>query len=583
MTQPGKDGVAQWGGAALPDLIEAMAGRSRQLWLRLVIGVLIACIVGPSLGAPLTVGWYVAWSLLQLAEVAWTRRAQRMSREQAVIGGVVLVALGSTVLAALGAAAILSGNSWLLVCGVWLLAGALLNACAASGTSPAIFWATAAPTFAGTLAVVLAAARAGAPAAMLCALTLSATLLFVAALAVRGVALRALQSARAASASKGAFLAQVSHEIRTPLNGVLGMAQIMSSGELSDEQRERLEVINRSGRALLSRLNDVLDISKIEAGKLTFDVRPFDLEQLALDLALAFDAAAGPGVGVCADLDAAIAGRWLGDETRTRQILTNLLSNAVKFTKAGEIRLTARVLDGGVELAVSDSGIGIPADRLESIFDSYEQASASTAREFGGTGLGLAISRELAMLMGGRIWATSVLGIGSTFRLWLPLPFEADPLEEPAPPSSTVVDFESLRVLVAEDHPVNQEVIRLMLEPLGIKPIIAGDGRAAVEAWRQADWDLVLMDIQMPVMDGLEAVALIRAEEARAGRPPTPVIALTANAMSHQIEEYVAAGMSGCVAKPLEFALLVEAMSAALGGASAAAGKHVHEAGPVGG
>lgn len=341
MTQPGKDGVAQWGGAALPDLIEAMAGRSRQLWLRLVIGVLIACIVGPSLGAPLTVGWYVAWSLLQLAEVAWTRRAQRMSREQAVIGGVVLVALGSTVLAALGAAAILSGNSWLLVCGVWLLAGALLNACAASGTSPAIFWATAAPTFAGTLAVVLAAARAGAPAAMLCALTLSATLLFVAALAVRGVALRALQSARAASASKGAFLAQVSHEIRTPLNGVLGMAQIMSSGELSDEQRERLEVINRSGRALLSLLNDVLDISKIEAGKLTFDVRPFDLEQLALDLALAFDAAAGPGVGVCADLDAAIAGRWLGDETRTRQILTNLLSNAVKFTKAGEIRLVA--------------------------------------------------------------------------------------------------------------------------------------------------------------------------------------------------------------------------------------------------
>ena len=506
--------VAQGSRVASPELIEAMKGRARQLWLRLVIGVLIAYVVGPSLGVPLTIGWFVAWSVLQLVEVAWTRRAERRFGEVSAVGGVALASLGSILIASLGAAAILSGDVWLMVCGIWLLAGALLNVCAASGTSPALFWATAAPAFAGTLAVLAAAARTGASASMLCALTLSAILLFVSALAVRNAALRALRSARAASASKGAFLAQVSHEIRTPLNGVLGMAQIMSSGELTDEQRERLEVINRSGRALLSLLNDVLDFSKIEAGKLQFEARAFDLEQLVSDLIMAFDAAASPGVGVCADLEPAISGLWVGDETRTRQILTNLLSNAVKFTSAGEIRLTARASEGGVDIAVSDSGIGIPANRLDGIFNSYEQANAGTAREFGGTGLGLAICRELAVRMGGRISATSVLGVGSTFRLWLPLRFEAAPSEKSASAIAASTSLEGLRVLVAEDHPVNQEVIRLMLEPLGVQPMLTGNGQAAVDAWREASWDLILMDIQMPVMDGLEAVGIIRAEEA---------------------------------------------------------------------
>ena len=285
---------------------------------------------------------------------------------------------------------------------------------------------------------------------------------------------------------------------------------------------------------------------------------------------MAFDAAASPGVGVCADLEPAISGLWVGDETRTRQILTNLLSNAVKFTSAGEIRLTARASEGGVDIAVSDSGIGIPANRLDGIFNSYEQANAGTAREFGGTGLGLAICRELAVRMGGRISATSVLGVGSTFRLWLPLRFEAAPSEKSASAIAASTSLEGLRVLVAEDHPVNQEVIRLMLEPLGVQPMLTGNGQAAVDAWREASWDLILMDIQMPVMDGLEAVGIIRAEEARATRPPTPVIALTANAMSHQIEQYLAAGMSDCVPKPLDFALLLEAMTSALGASTAA-------------
>lgn len=188
--------VAQGSRVASPELIEAMKGRARQLWLRLVIGVLIAYVVGPSLGVPLTIGWFVAWSVLQLVEVAWTRRAERRFGEVSAVGGVALASLGSILIASLGAAAILSGDVWLMVCGIWLLAGALLNVCAASGTSPALFWATAAPAFAGTLAVLAAAARTGASASMLCALTLSAILLFVSALAVRNAALRALRSAR---------------------------------------------------------------------------------------------------------------------------------------------------------------------------------------------------------------------------------------------------------------------------------------------------------------------------------------------------------------------------------------------------
>lgn len=309
--------------------------------------------------------------------------------------------------------------------------------------------------------------------------------------------MRALVAAEEASASKDAFLANIAHEIRTPLNGVLGMAQVMGAEDLSPAQRERLDVINRSGRALLSLLNDVLDLSKIEAGKLQLEVVDFDLEQLLTDLGQVFQAACDDkNVEVIVACEASISGSWRGDPARIRQIVTNLLSNAVKFTREGEVRVEASGLAQGMEITVSDTGIGIAPDRLERVFDKYEQASARTARQYGGTGLGLAICRELAHHMAGTVTAESRPGRGTTFSVKLPLPRGEGPAGPAQPDEFPSFDQTSLRVLAADDHPTNRLVLRMLLEQLGVQVELVGDGRAAVEAWRRERWDLILMDVQ---------------------------------------------------------------------------------------
>jgi signal transduction histidine kinase/ActR/RegA family two-component response regulator len=389
----------------------------------------------------------------------------------------------------------------------------------------------------------------------------------------RALATEREAAAAAANRAKSAFLATMSHEIRTPLNGVLGMAQAMAAGELPECQRERLQVIQQSGQALLAILNDVLDLSKIEAGKLTLEDGVFDLGELAAGTRAVFAALAeSRDLKFSLTMEEGAAGCYRGDPTRVRQILYNLLSNAVKFTPAGEIQALLSATPSGLRLTVADTGVGIAPDALARLFNKFVQADDTTTRRFGGTGLGLAICRELAVMMDGVIRVESEPGRGSTFVVDLPLPRAEGAAAAVREAAETPDDFDaaSLKVLAAEDNEVNQLVLKTLLGQIGLEPTVVGDGRKALEAWRAARWDLILMDIQMPEMDGLAATAAIRAEELASGRARTPIVALTADALAHQTASYAARGMDGCVAKPIEAARLFEVLNLALNGPEAA-------------
>jgi signal transduction histidine kinase len=377
--------------------------------------------------------------------------------------------------------------------------------------------------------------------------------------------------AEAASRVKGEFLATMSHEIRTPLNGVLGMAQAMARDDLTDPQRHRLGVVQRSGEMLLGLLNNVLDVSKIESGKLELEVGQFDVASLCRD---AIDTFAPQLADMDVTLSFAIApaarGTCSGDAARVRQVLVNLISNAVKFTERGTVDVRVDRDGDMLAIEVTDTGIGIASDQHQVLFEKFTQADASTTRRYGGAGLGLSISRQLAQMMDGSIELESELGRGSTFRATLSLPPLGEASEgeypEAAPAASAPQNLPRLRVLVAEDNEVNQLVLRTLLQQVGIELTIVGDGRQAVEACSAENWDLILMDVQMPVMDGVTAARTIRSAEAISGRLRTPIIALTANVMTHQIEEYRQAGMDAVAAKPIELAKLLEAMEVALAG-----------------
>jgi signal transduction histidine kinase/ActR/RegA family two-component response regulator len=384
----------------------------------------------------------------------------------------------------------------------------------------------------------------------------------------RAIAQERESMAEEANRAKSTFLATMSHEIRTPLNGVLGMAQALAIDDLSDVQRERVSVIRESGEALLAILSDVLDLSKIEAGKLELEETEFDLGDIVRGAHSAFTALANKkGLSFGLDIDDSAKGVYRGDPTRLRQILYNLISNGLKFTESGEIRVSATRVDGELCLTVTDTGLGIPAERLCSLFSKFVQVDASTTRRFGGTGLGLAICRELAELMGGRIEAESELGKGSRFVVKLNIPRIGA-----AQPRSNLMTLEteisatplSLRVLAAEDNSVNQLVLKTLLHQVGVDPTVVENGLLAVEAWEADEWDLILMDVQMPQMDGIAATQAIRAHEVETGRRRTPIIALTANAMSHQIATYVAAGMDNHVAKPIDAKRLFQVLERTL-------------------
>ena len=373
----------------------------------------------------------------------------------------------------------------------------------------------------------------------------------------------AKDAAEEANVMKSQFLANMSHEIRTPLNGVLGMAQVMALNPLSGPQKERLEVIQKSGATLLAVLNDLLDLSKIEAGRMELAEAPFDVEEVAAGAYATFTSIANAnGVSFSMVVAAEAAGRWRGDSVRVRQVLYNLISNALKFTREGSVlvKIEAPRSQAGkvLTLSVADTGIGIAPEALPKLFEKFVQADNTITRRFGGTGLGLTICRHMVELMGGKITVESELGAGSTFRVELPLPWLGPVIHLPAPPVASDVgpsadsSLDGLRVLAAEDNATNQLVLKTVLHALGLEPVIVENGRLAVETWARERFDLILMDIQMPQMDGVAATREIRRRERQSGADRMPIVALSANAMKHQVGEYLAAGMDAHLAKPIQ-------------------------------
>jgi PAS domain S-box-containing protein len=374
----------------------------------------------------------------------------------------------------------------------------------------------------------------------------------------------ARDAAQAAKAAQSAFLANVSHEIRTPLHGILGMAQVMETESPTPLQRERLTIIRQSGETLMALLNDILDLSKIEAGRLELREGAFDLEAALSTACAPFTyLAAQRDLSLDIVIEPATCGAWVGDELRLRQVIANLVSNAVKFTQAGGVTIHAQARDEGLCLAVSDTGVGIyPAD-VRTLFDKFSQGRTS-GNGVGGTGLGLAISQELVRLMGGVIKVRSVLGEGSTFEVIVPLERAEGAVGKGVEKAyaQAGVATEPLRVLAAEDNATNQLILRSMLAPLYVELQVVGDGAQAVERFQIEPFDVVLMDIQMPNLNGVEATRRIRAWEAAQGRPCTPIIALSANVMAHQVEAYREAGMDDVVEKPIDLSRLYSVLDA---------------------
>jgi PAS domain S-box-containing protein len=370
---------------------------------------------------------------------------------------------------------------------------------------------------------------------------------------------RAEQAARA----KSAFLATMSHEIRTPMNGVLGMAQLLLDEGLPPAQREMVMTIHRSGAHLLEILNDILDYSKLDAGRLELEARPFDPVAEGRDvLALLGNAAQAKGLELRLEALPSLAPAYLGDAGRVRQIITNFVGNAIKFTATGAVRLRLGPLPGGTgfRLAVTDTGIGIPPEKQRAIFDKFTQGDTTTARRFGGTGLGLAICRDLATLMGGQVGVESQPGVGSTFWCELPLAAAEQPAGHstpvPLPPGASTI---RLRVLVVDDNPVNRKVASLMLARLDCDVELAEDGAQAVARVEAEEFDAVFMDCHMPVLDGFAATRAIRALPGERGQ--VPVIAFTASVTEEEQASCRAAGMQRVLGKPLtrgELAAVIE-------------------------
>jgi signal transduction histidine kinase len=362
--------------------------------------------------------------------------------------------------------------------------------------------------------------------------------------------------AEAAARVKEEFLANMSHELRTPLTSVIGFAGLLRDAALTPEQRRYLSRIEDAGQALMSTLNDVLDLSKLDAGGVELDPRPFALETV-LDQALGIiEAQAGPkGLVLGKQVDPDTPRFVVGDPERLRQILLNLLGNAVKFTAEGSVTLAARRLDhdgpdgaARIELSVTDTGVGLAEDMIDHVFERFTQADATVTRQFGGTGLGLSITRRLAQAMGGEVGASSRLGQGSRFWCVLPLPVAAEP--GPAPDESVPeAPALGMRVLLADDNEANRELVGAILRSVGHRVDLAVNGVEAVALASRGEHDLVLMDVQMPLQDGVSATRAIRRLPGPAAG--VPIIALSANALAHQVELYRACGMNDHIAKPI--------------------------------
>ena len=377
---------------------------------------------------------------------------------------------------------------------------------------------------------------------------------------------KAMRTALAASQAKSEFLANMSHELRTPMNGLLGMLEVVLDSPLNVEQKDELEIAQRSAYALLALLNDILDLSKIEAGKMMIESIPYDIRPVLEDCVKSFQARAGQKkIALHFEVDPHAPTKVMGDPLRVRQIAANLLSNAIKFTERGWVCLRLTGIEGGSDpahmtIAVSDTGAGIEADKLTAIFEKFTQADGSITRKYGGTGLGLAISKRLVEMQGGQVQVESKVGKGSTFTVTLPWEAVVEPAAPSAAPRAALelasIVPSQVRVLLVEDNLVNQKVVLAILRKKGYQIDVSNDGREALarlEGSRNA-YDIVLMDVQMPVLDGLETTRIIRKNP----RWDTlPIVAMTAHAMNGDRERCLQAGMNSYVSKPVQPAHLI--------------------------
>jgi signal transduction histidine kinase/ActR/RegA family two-component response regulator len=376
-----------------------------------------------------------------------------------------------------------------------------------------------------------------------------------------------------ANTEKSRFLANMSHELRTPLNGVIAISETLAGQQATPKGRELAELIVSSGRLLERVLTDILDFSKIEAGEIKLASDDFTMDRLVGGIAELHRASAeSKGLSFTWSVDPSAAGRFAGDTVRLTQVLSNLLSNAVKFTEDGHVSLDVAMQGDAVRFAVTDSGIGFDEEVRSRLFKRFEQADASIRRRFGGTGLGLAISRSLVELMDGTIDVESEPGRGALFTVLVPLERLQGEASEERTAQPQQIDIAGCRVLLAEDHPTNQKVVQLILESVGVEPVIVENGALALALLKTERFDVVLMDMQMPELDGLSATAMLRAFETEAGLPRTPVIMLTANALDEHVRASHEAGADLHLSKPIHAIALIESIVQAIAARGGEAG-----------